>query len=59
MCEYCEWQQNADEEKTIQKDGLPMSIYNVNILGVEGEDGENVSWAEINFCPMCGRDLLW
>lgn len=58
MCEYCEWQQNGDEGRTIQSGGLPMSIYNGDILGVEAEDGTNASWAEINYCPMCGKDLM-
>lgn len=41
MCEYCEWQRDADKERPIQDSGSAMLICNGDQLIVEDED-ENV-----------------
>lgn len=57
MCEYCEWQRNADEEASIQEDGCNMLICNGNQLIVEDADENVISHTTISFCPMCGEML--
>lgn len=55
MCEYCEWQL---DQVNMQEEGLPMYVCNSDQLVVEDEDGNVVSHATINFCPMCGEMLV-
>lgn len=57
MCEYCEWQRDAEEMVTLQEGGLTMYVCNGDQLVVENDDENVMSHATINYCPMCGESL--
>lgn len=58
MCEYCQWQQDGEGTAFMQEGGKPMYMCNGDQLAVEDSNGNAVSHATINYCPMCGEPLM-
>ena len=56
MCGFCE----KGKVPSLKSDNMNLEIYlNDNYLVVETHDGNDIydSDVEINFCPVCGRQL--
>lgn len=62
MCEYCD-EEKLEYIKPIRKiDGIDLcvdgSTLNLTLEYMLFGSGEDIEiWYEINYCPMCGRDL--